>query len=190
MAKADGAQIDRLAALAREGDRQAFSQIVRMMMNNITALTYRMTGDREAAKDLTQETFVSAWENLAKFRGEAAFTSWLFRIASNKTLNYLKSSDRKNKSLDAETSEPVAVGDTDGNPERSMADQQLREQIHDFLTGLPDAQRQVFELRFYQQLKFNEIASVIGKAEGTAKTHYRLAVAKLREWAREKGWHQ
>ena len=190
MAKADGAQIDRLAALAREGDRQAFSQIVRMMMNNVMALTYRMTGDREAARDLTQETFVSAWENLANFRGEAAFTSWLFRIASNKSLNYLKSSDRKNRSLDDETAEPVAVPEEESSPERHLANRQLREQLHEFLADLPDAQRRVFELRFYQQLKFTEIAAVIGKAEGTAKTHYRLAVAKLRDWAREKGWHQ
>ncbi|HOP07426.1 MAG TPA: RNA polymerase sigma factor [candidate division Zixibacteria bacterium] len=190
MAKADGAQIDRLAALARDGDRRAFSQIVRMMMNNITALTYRMTGDREAAKDLTQETFVSAWENLGNFRGEAAFSSWLFRIASNKTLNYLKSADRKNKSLDAEQNEPMAIIETDGNPERDISNRQLREQLQEFLTELPQAQRQVFELRFYQQLRFSEIATVIGKAEGTAKTHYRLAVAKLREWAKDKGWHQ
>jgi len=85
---------DRLQPLiekATAGDRDAFSDIVRIMMKPIVALTYRMTQNREAAYDLAQDTFLAAWQNLSGFRGEAKFDNWLYRIATNKTLNYLAS---------------------------------------------------------------------------------------------------
>jgi len=189
MAKADSAQIDRLADMARDGDRQAFSQIVKMMMNQVTALTYRMTGDRDAGQDLAQDTFVAAWQKLDSFRGEAAFTSWIYRIASNKSLNYLKSAGRKRtESLDKEESGAALEPSHDETPETNLAREELREQFLEFAKTLPDQQRVVFELRFYQQMSFDEISRVIDKAEGTVKTHYRLAVEKLRKHAQERGW--
>jgi RNA polymerase sigma-70 factor (ECF subfamily) len=189
MAKAENEQLEWLAAQARSGDRQAFSQIAKIMMDRVVALTYRMTGDREAGLDLAQETFVSAWENLGRFRGDAAFTSWLYRIATNKALNHLKRAENRLSSrLDVDSGSSSQSLESPLNPETDFANRELSAQLLRFMADLPTQQRQVFELRYYQQLSFDEIAAIADRAEGTVKTHYRLAVEKLRRWAKEKGW--
>ena len=189
MVKIDNETIKKLAAKAKSGDRKAFEKIVRLMMGKIVALTYRMTGDRESAYDLAQDTFLAAWENLKSFRGEASFSSWLYRIASNKTLNYLKSPSVKriatNYNDEQDTDELIS---TAPNPEQVLDNKLLRNDILVFMGNLPPQQRAVFELRFYETMGFDEIAKQLGKAEGTVKTHYRQAVIKLREYAATKGW--
>jgi RNA polymerase sigma-70 factor (ECF subfamily) len=182
MVKIDSDRIDKLLGQARLGDRQAFSEIVRIMMNPVVALTYKMTQDKDSALDLAQDTFVAAWENLKSFKGEAKFHSWLYRIAANKSLNFLKREGRKvgNRGL---TGEPAI-----DNPERDLEQKELRERILSFMASLPPQQRLVFELRFYKQLSFEEVAGATEKALGTVKTLYREAVRKLREVALREGW--
>ena len=186
--KVSDENIDDLAKRARDGDRKAYSQIVRLMMNQIVGLTYRMTGDRQTAKDLAQDAFISGWENIRKFRGEARFTSWLYRIAQNRALNHIKAKSSQTVSLPDEQSGvgPAAISHF-GNPERDLEQSRLREEVAAFMATLPDMQKSVFELRFYEDMSFNEIARLTGKALGTVKTHYRQAVLKLREHAQQRG---
>lgn len=189
MATEEFDEIEQLAQKAKLGDRAAFSRIVRIMMNRIVALTYRLTSDREAALDLAQDSFVAAWERLSGFRGDAKFSSWLFQIATNKSLNFLnKASTRHNISWDESKSTTLPSSDLASNPERALKVKLLRGDVLEFMQNLPDMQRAVFELRFYQSLSFGEIARHLDKAEGTVKTHYRQAVIKLRELATAKGW--
>jgi len=152
-------------------------------MNSIVALTYRMTGNREVALDLTQDTFVSAWEYLSSFRGEAKFESWLYRIASNKAINYLNTV--KPISIDKEVDPPDQSVAT---PEDLYTRKELRQAVLGFMRELPLQQRLTFELRFYRQMSFEEIAEMTGRALGTVKTNYREAVLKLRAFATAKGW--
>jgi RNA polymerase sigma-70 factor (ECF subfamily) len=181
-------KIDQLVAKARTGDRQAFSKIVTMMMNQVVALAYRITGDSEAARDIAQDSFVAAWENLGGYRAEARFSTWLYQIVSNRAINLLKKADshREVHGLD----HALNAAESSLDPEREMSRKELVSGLIEFMRRLPEQQRLVFELRYYQQMSFGEIADTIGRAEGTAKTHYRQAVAKLREFARQKGWHQ
>ena len=192
MPRTDSEIIDNLVVQAQSGDRTAYSKLVRMMMNQVVALTYKMTGDKETAKDLAQETFISAWENLSGFRRDARFESWLYRIATNKTLNYLERPSVKRMSLpingNSEMILESAGRGTGASPESELIKKEMREGILRFMYGLPAQQRIVFDLRFYKQLSFNEIAGVTGKSVGTVKTHYREAVSKLREYAIERGW--
>lgn len=189
MATADYDEIEQLAQKAKLGDRKAFSQIARIMMSRIVALTYRMTSDREVAMDLAQDSFVAAWEKLAAFRGESKFSSWLYQIATNKSLNYLsKASTRNNLSLDQTTATESPSENPATNPERALKVKLLQGDILRFMQSLPEMQRAVFELRFYQEMSFVEIARQTGKAEGTVKTNYRQAVIKLRALATAKGW--
>jgi RNA polymerase sigma-70 factor (ECF subfamily) len=182
-------EIEILAKQARSGDRGAFSKIVRLTMNQITALTYRMTGDSDTAQDLAQDSFVAAWEKLPTFRGQAKFTSWLNQIAVNKSLNYLNlASTRRNQPLENSRADIFEASASAQNPERALGVKLLRRNIREFMNGLPEMQRAAFELRFYQGLSFGEIAAQLNKAEGTVKTHYRQAVLKLRQLATEKGW--
>lgn len=182
MARIDSDRINNLLAQAKQGDRQAFSEIVRIMMNPVTALTYKMTQDRDSALDLAQDTFVAAWENLSNFKGEARFESWLYRIATNKSLNFIKRESRKAGDLDADSL--IASSDS----EAGMYRKELRQRVIDFMSRLPAQQRLVFELRFYKEMSFDEIARVTNKAPGTAKTLYREAIKKLREVAVSEGW--
>ena len=189
MATEEYDEIEQLAKKARLGDRAAFSKIVRIMMSKIVSLTYRMTSDRENAKDLAQDSFVAAWERLSEFRGDAKFTSWLYQIATNKSLNYLKkASTRQNVPLDKTESANLFSSDLTSNPERTLQVKLLQRDVLEFMQSLPEMQRVVFELRFYQRMSFSEIAIQTNKAEGTVKTHYRQAVIKLREEATTKGW--
>ena len=77
-----------IVARAKDGDRLAFDKLVKENKDKMFALTLRMTGDREAALDLMQDTFFTAFKEIGRFRGDADFSSWLYRIASNKALNY------------------------------------------------------------------------------------------------------
>ena len=178
-------QLEDLVEKARDGSRPAFSKIVRLMMNRVTALTYRMTGDRDAALDLAQDTFVTAWEKLRTYRGEASFSSWLYRIASNKTLNYLKAPAQQTVDLD-QTEEPSSTSFS--GPESQLERKELAEQVKDFVMTLPPQQRAIFELRFYKEMPFEEIAQTTERALGTVKTGYREAVKKLRAHAQREGW--
>ncbi len=186
---ADPEIVDYLARQAQQGDKEAFSRVVRLMMKDVTALIYRMTRNREATGDLAQETFVAAWENRQQFRGEAGFSSWLYRIAVNKVLNYLKQqSGRPEVPLSAVDDTLFAASAEAGNPETQLLRRQMRSDVLAFMAQLPPQQALVFDLRFYKQLSFGQIANLTGKAVGTVKTHYREAVRKLRVFAREKEW--
>ncbi len=189
MASIDHEIVEYLVQRAKEGDKEAFSKIVRLMMKSVVALTYRMTQDRESAFDLAQETFISAWQNLPHFRGEAKFENWLYRIASNKTLNFLKQrSQRQTTSIESADIPLVSTGSTSNNPEVHLQEKELENDILAFMAELPAQQRLAFDLRFYKGLTFEEIAQITGKAIGTVKTNYREAVIKLRSYAKQRGW--
>ncbi len=191
MVNADLEIVEYLVRRAKGGDKAAFSRLVRLMMKNVVALTFRMTQNRDSAYDLAQETFISAWENLRSFREEARFKGWLYRIASNKTLNYLKlHSTRQVTSLDAVKTETLALVSSSQDPEHQLHEKEMQRDVLEFMATLPDQQRLVFDLRFYKELMFEEIAEITGKALGTVKTHYRQAVIKLRAFAKQKEWRQ
>ena len=140
-----------------------------------------MTGDRETALDLMQDTFFTAFKELSRFREEANFSSWLYRVASNKTLNYLK----RRKILSflplarLQGSEPTV--EMESAMERSEISAALLKRIED----LPPKQKLIFNLRYYQELSFVEIARILKKSESTVKTNYQKAIEKLRLGLRE-----
>lgn len=174
--------VDDLVKQAQKGDRHAFSEIVRLLMNKITALTYKITSDRDLAVDIAQDSFISAWQNLHTFNFDAKFESWLYRIAYNKSLNAIKKEERNIKDFDFDSQV------SNSSPERDLYQQELQTKVLTFLDTLPKEQRAVFELRFYKELAFAEIADTTGKALGTVKTHYREAVKKLRNIAVKQRW--
>lgn len=170
---------------ARSGDKEAFADIVRAMMKPIIAMITRMTQDPTISADLAQDTFLAAWQSIGRFRGDSKLESWLFSIASNKTRNYLASGNYR---LTASNEEAISQTEGCSNPERDYHQSELRKNVFNFMGSLPTQQRIVFELRFYRQMKFDEIAMKTGSALGTVKTNYREAVKKLRTVASENGW--
>jgi len=161
--------------LARRGDPGAFEALYRMHVGRVHALALRLTGDRAAAGELTQDTFVRAWEGLASFRGESAFASWLHRLAVNAFLGDRRRTLRRERRV-APSSDPGALErprDNDGplgqvDLERAIA-------------ALPKRARLVFVLHDIEGYQHGEIATLTGVAEGTSKAQLFRARRLLRE---------
>jgi RNA polymerase sigma-70 factor (ECF subfamily) len=166
-----------LAARAREGDRKAFDELVKLNKDKMFAMIYRMTGDRESALDLLQDTLFTAFKELKNFRGDSQFSSWLYRIASSRTVNYL----RRKKILSIL---PLGMGKTP-EPSYNMPDissySELNMRLAKAVESLPPKQKLVFNLRFYDKLPFGDIAAILRKSESTVKTNYQKALEKLQD---------
>lgn len=154
-------------------------------MNPVMALTYRMTGDREAAEDLAQETFVRAWSEIEQYKGAGPVRSWIWKIAANRSLNYIESRSTHTR---LEVQAAPGEASTELSPQRQLEQEELRRGMLAFMATLPPQQRLAFDLRFYQQLSFEDMSQVMDRALGTVKTLYREAVSKLRVHAQASGW--
>jgi RNA polymerase sigma-70 factor (ECF subfamily) len=161
---------------ASQGDKAAFTALVRQYQNRIFAFIMRMTANRESALDLTQDTFLAAYQNLAGFRKEASFSTWLFTIAANKTRNYLRRSSRE-----IEMPEGYDVASDDTRPDIDFEKKQTQELLLAAVAGLPVKQRAVFNLRYFEQLKFHEIARIQGTSVSAVKTNFAEALVKLKK---------
>lgn len=171
------AQEKELIERAKAGDRRAFDRLVTENRDKMFALTLKMTGDREAALDLTQETFLTAYKNIGGFRGEAGFGSWLYRIAANKSINYLRRRKLVSFIPLGGGAEKEAAYEMPDNPDRDK----IRTALDKAVTALPPKQKLVFSMRFHEQMPFARIAGILGKSESTVKNNYRKAVEKLRK---------
>ena len=161
---------------ASKGDKAAFTALVRQYQNRIYAFIMRMTANRESALDLTQETFLAAYQNLAGFREEATFSTWLFTIASNKAKNFLKRAQRE-----VAMPEDYEESSDSERPDLDFEKKQMQELLLAAVSVLPVKQRAVFNLRYFDQLKFHDIARVQGTSVSAVKTNFAEALAKLRK---------
>ena len=164
-----------LVEQARHGDERAFRALYDRTVDRVFRLAYRMAGDGELARDFTQETFVRAYQRLAQFRGESAFSTWVHSIAISVTLNGLRRSARhrgRERPLDEAHALPSPVREPE--PE-------LRGRIEAAVDGLPDIYRTVFLMHDLEGYSHGEIAASLGVAEGTSKARLFRARSKLRE---------
>lgn len=169
----------RLVAQAQKGDEAAFEQLLRRHQRYVFNLAYRVLGDYAEAEEVTQEAFVRAWRGLPGFRGEASFTTWLYRIVHNLCLNRLPGLQRELHQVESLEEELV---DPTPSPPDHFDVQQRRAFLHAQLEQLPERYRLVLTLRYLQGLSYNEIAAVLDLPMGTVKTHIhraRCLLAKL-----------
>ncbi|MCP4537556.1 MAG: sigma-70 family RNA polymerase sigma factor [Chloroflexi bacterium] len=172
-----------LVAKARQGDEAAFEQLVRKHQRYVFNVAYRVLGDYAEAEDMTQEAFVRAWRGLPGFRGQAQFTTWLYRIVHNLCLNRLPKLQRE--LLQTEPLEEVLASSAPSLPDHFEAQEQVT-LLHTELARLPEKYRLVLTLRYLQHLSYNEIAATLDVPMGTVKTHiYRarkLLMERSRRW--------
>jgi RNA polymerase sigma-70 factor (ECF subfamily) len=164
------------------GEPEAFNFLVRRWERQIYGLTLRMLGRDEDAKDATQETFLSAYRNLPKFRGEAKFSSWIYRIALNICNTRLRSRSKVTFSLEEER-EASGFELTDESVDLAghLQQKQIAVQVRRALGGLPAEMRQVIVMKEYEGLKFSEIAEILGIPLSTVKTRMYTGLAELRK---------
>lgn len=165
-----------------EGEPEAFNVLVYRWERHIYGLTFRMLGRDEEAKDATQETFLSAYRNLSKFRGEAKFSSWIYRIALNICNTKLRGRSKSALSIEQEREEhgfEVAIEDYDLSEE--IQRNQVTTQVRRALQGLPPEMRQIIVMKEYEGLKFHEIAEILGIPLSTVKTRMYTGLTELRK---------
>ncbi|MCI0532468.1 MAG: sigma-70 family RNA polymerase sigma factor [candidate division Zixibacteria bacterium] len=160
------------------GDERAFDQLVVRHQTQIINLTYKMTRDLETARDVAQDVFLKAYNGLLHFKGQSSFNTWLYRIALNTCINHTRALKFKNLLSIFEASLPASNW---GNPESDLRKERVGREIDDAVLSLPPRQRQIFVLRHYQDLSYNEIAQMTGKSEGALKANYFQAVRKLQK---------
>lgn len=182
-----------LVARAKSGDTDAFAQLVEENQNRIYSLALRMVGNPEDAADLAQEAFLSAWRGLEHFQGEAAFSTWLYRLTSNACIDFLRREKRKRAagsvlSLDdTEEGATLDLPDYDADPHRQLERGEVRRAIADGLAGLSPEHRRVLALREISGLSYAEIADLLGLEEGTVKSRISRARLALRKKLVESG---
>ena len=172
-----------LVRRAQRGDNIAFEQLVRRHQRYVFNVAYRVLNDYAEAEDMTQEAFLRAWRGLPGFRGQAQFTTWLYRIVHNLCLNRLPR--LKRELLQTEPLEEALTTPTPFQAELT----EIREQmafLHTQLDQLPEKYRLVLTLRFLQHLSYEEIATALDLPIGTVKTHIhrarRLLIERSRQW--------
>jgi len=161
-----------LVLRSKNGDHSAYEKLYRDNIGRVYALCLRLCGQKELAEDLSQEAFIRAWQKLDSFRGDSAFSSWLFRLTSNVVIGTLRKTNKwQLDSLDEQTYEQTV------KTSHSLGENQ---DIDKALRCLPDTARVVLIMYEYLGYTHNEIASITGMAVGTSKTHLHRARATLK----------
>lgn len=171
---AEAARERNLVGAARDGDLGAFEELYRQTGGTVFALCLRMTNDPALAEDLVQETFVRGWRRLRTFRGESAFSTWIYRVAVNVVLGH-KRSRTQEQTIGEGRAERSSPG------EGSQAPVDLRLDLERAISRLPERARLVLVLHDIRGYRHREIADILGIAEGTSKAQLHRARRLVRE---------
>ena len=176
---------EELVALAQQGDRRAFEELIERHKQKAYHIAFGFTRDREEAKDLSQEAFLKAYTYLKSFDGRSSFYTWFYRIVVNVCLDYKRRTKRTSAGEFDERIENQM--EPSHNPARPLAPEQqvlagqLARKVNAALQTLPAKQRTAFILKNHQGLSIREIAETMETAEGTVKVHLHRAVTALRQ---------
>jgi RNA polymerase sigma-70 factor (ECF subfamily) len=179
-----------LVARCRAGDVGAFEALYRTHAPRIHSLAARMTGSPEHGEDLLQEIFLQAYQRLDSFKGDAAFGTWLYRLAINRCLDFVRSRQMRtevlSESLEEAGLKPCApsVDQSRSCAATAGVDPVAQMDLDRAIRRLPPSYRQAFVLHDVEGFAHHEIAEMLGIAEGTSKSHVFKARMKLREWLR------
>lgn len=173
----DGADDAALVAAAQRGDTAAFDQLVTRHRRSVYQVCYRFVPHHDDAADLTQDTFVRAWKALGRFRGQARFSTWIYRIAVNVSLNRVSL-----KTPAAESADFDLVADTHTPaPGQALAARERQAEVRRAVQSLPPRQREALILRTYHDLSHQEVADIVGTTVGAVKANVFHALANLRK---------
>ena len=172
-----------LVSRSQNGDQIAYEILYKANVGKVYALCLRLCGQRELAEDLTQESFIRAWQKLASFRGDSKFSSWLFRLSSNVVIGHLrKHSKWQVDSLEEEDSYETIEWQQTPCVDRPFG---LHREIDTALRCLSDTARVVLIMHEYLGYQHNEISDITGMAVGTSKTHLHRARKTLKAQAEQ-----
>lgn len=160
--------------------REGFAVLVRQYSEPLYWKVRRIVLNHEDANDVLQNAFLKIWNNLDTFQGKSALSTWLYRIAINEALDFV----RRQKNVNSAT---VSTEDEPGVAARLMGDDyfdgdEAQAQLQEAVARLPEVQRTVFTLKYFDELKYSEISKILDTSEGALKASYHLAVTKITEY--------
>ncbi|MGY6560233.1 MAG: RNA polymerase sigma factor [Nitritalea sp.] len=176
-------------------DQQAYATLMKRYKKAVFFMVLKMIRDADDAEDLTMEAFAKAFKNLHKFKKDYTFSTWLFRIATNNTIDFIRKKKLKTMSLnttlsdDGGNSVTIDVEDDDNNPQDEFIRSQRIEMVRIFVDKLPAKYRKLVKLRYFDELSYEEIAVELEKPLGTVKAQLHRSRELLLEIAREKKKH-
>ena len=174
--------VDELARRAAGGDEDAFAQLVGLHEKKVYGLALRMCGNPEDAADAAQEAFLAAWKGLPRFRGEAGFSTWLYRLTSNAAIDHLRRVKRQRGEVSLDGGGPgLDAVDDAPSPQARAEETELREAVAEGLSMLSEDHRQALLLRELRGLSYEEIASELRVDLGTVKSRISRARGSLRK---------
>jgi len=165
---------EELIKLVRTGHVEPYDELVRRYQIKIHDLCYKMVKNYDDSRDVAQEVFLKAYRNINKFRGHSKFSTWLYRIAVNTSLNFIK-----RQRPTEEIKEEIVELPRD-NPVQRYKNKRIREEIYRAVAKLPNVQKTVFTLRALEELPYQEISEILKKPLSTVKVDYHLAVKNLK----------
>ncbi len=180
-----------LVRKAQEGDRQSFDELVRRYDRDVLRLAMNIVHRPEDARDIYQETFLKVYRNLHRFRFECSFYTWLYRVATNVGLDYLRRRTTRREDQAPVLEDAEAAGTRDffdrqpqrnpsSNPERQLLGHEIGDRIHEAMKRLSPRERMVFEMKHYEGMRLRAIGDVLGTSEETVKNSLFRATRKLR----------
>lgn len=170
----DPALIERLRDPATV--REAFGEVINRFTEPLYWQIRRLVTDHENANDLLQNTFMKAWMSIEHFRGEARLSTWLYKIAINEAITFLAREKRRTTlSLDDPDSTIASTVEADTYTDGDRLAAELREAVE----TLPEKQRIVFNMKYYDDMKYEDMSSILGTSVGALKASYHLAVKKI-----------
>lgn len=159
---------------------EAFTLLLRKYQQRIYWHIRRLVINHDDADDLVQEVFIKVWRNLEKFREDAQLYTWIYRIATNESITFLnKKKQRQQISLDDDSSAFLAEGLKDS---AYFDGNRAQRKLQEALLTLPDKQRLVFNMKYFEDLKYDEISQILGTTVGGLKASYHIAVKKIEQY--------
>lgn len=179
MTPLDEAEVIRLLA-SSEGRQKVFPMIVDQYSQSLYWKIRSIVLTHEDADDVLQNTFLKAWKSLPTFQGKAKLSTWLYRIAINESLDFLrrqKAATLSSADADLSVANRLLADDYfDGDKSQAV--------LQEAIATLPDVQRTVFTLRYYDEMKYSEMSEILGTSEGSLKASYHIAVQKITEYVK------
>lgn len=166
----------------KDTQREAFSRIVSRYSEQLYWQIRRMVLSHDDANDLLQNTFIKAWINIDYFRAEAKLSTWLYRIAMNECLTFLNR-QRSTNMVPIDSPEAEMINKLEGDT--YFSGNETQRLLQKALLTLPEKQRMVFNLKYYQEMKYEEMSDIFGTTVGALKASYHHAVKKIENFLKE-----
>ena len=159
--------------------RQAFTEVINLFSEPLYWQIRRMVQNHDDANDLLQNTFIKAWSSIENFRGDAKLSTWLYKIAINESITFL-ARERKRANLSLDDQEAALINTIEAD--KDIDGDSLALRLRQAGATLPEKQRLVFNMKYYDDMKYEAISEILGTTVGALKASYHLAVKKIEQF--------